>query len=85
AGRLSQRLDWQMTETFNCWVGTEFFMDVADLENYQITFKSGVESRINSHLSLIVAVEDDYDSLPDQINKIEKNDLEIRTGLRYHL
>lgn len=84
AWRLSQRIDWQITETFKAWAETEYFMDVADSAIYQITFKSGVDSRINRHLSLVVSVEDDYDSLPDQVTKIEKNDLEIHTGLRYH-
>jgi putative salt-induced outer membrane protein YdiY len=84
AWRLSQRVDWQVTEVLKCWVATEFFTDVADSSNYQITFSSGLDNKINSHLSLIVALEDDYDSLPNQVDKIKKNDLEFRTGLRYH-
>ena len=84
AWRLSQRVDWQMTETFKCWIETEYVMDVADPASYQIAFKSGVDSKINNHLSLIVVIEDDYDNMPDQVDKIKRNDLEVSTGLRYH-
>jgi putative salt-induced outer membrane protein YdiY len=83
AWRLSQRIDWQMTEIFKWWAETEFLMDVAEPAHYQIVFKAGVESRINSHLSLIVSVTDDYDSMPERNGQIEKNDFEISTGLRY--
>ncbi len=84
AWRLSQRLDWQVTETLTFWVGTDFFTDVADNSNYQIAFTSGLDNKINRHLSLMVELDDEYDSLPDQADKIKKNDLEFRTGVRYH-
>lgn len=84
AWRLSQRVDWQVTEILKCWAQTEFFLNTMDTAHYQISFKSGMESKLNSYLSLIVSVENDYDSLPERSGQVSKNDLEFNTGLRYH-
>jgi len=83
AWRLAQGISWQITEAFRWWVSTEADVNTTDVANYIVAFKTGVENKINSNLSLIVDLKDDYDSHPEDFGKIEKNDLEIRTGLRY--
>lgn len=84
AWRFAQGIDWQITSTFRWWTGTEAVVDTTDPASYTVAFKSGVESRLNSNLSLIVMVEDDYDSRPDTDENVKKNDFEISTGLRYN-
>ena len=83
AWRFAQGVDWQITDTFRWWVLTEADVDTTDTSAYIIAFKTGVESKINNNLSLLVAVKDSYDSRPEVSGKIEKNDMEISTGLRY--
>jgi putative salt-induced outer membrane protein YdiY len=83
AWRFAQRLNWQITEAFRWWTSAEAVVDTRDTDAYTLTFKSGIESKINSHLSLLVLVENEYDSLPDAGPGIKKNDFEISTGLRY--
>jgi len=83
AWRFAQWFDWSITDTFRWWVSTEADVDTADTSAFIIAFKTGVESKINNNLSLLVAVKDAYDSQPEVSGKIEKNDMEISTGLRY--
>jgi putative salt-induced outer membrane protein YdiY len=83
AWRFAQSVDWQITSTFRWWFATEAVVDTTDTAAYTVAFKSGVETKINAHLSLIVMVVDDYDSRPEGGADIKKNDFEISTGLRY--
>lgn len=85
AWRFAQWFDWNLTETFRWWASTEAVMETADLAAYIVAFKTGVDSKISEHLSLIVVIEDDWDSMPEKAGNIKKNDFEISTGLRYHL
>ncbi len=85
AWRLAQGISWQITDMLRWWVLTEGDVDTTDFTAYIIAFKTGIENKINSNLSLIVVLKDDYDSQPEDAGKIEKNDLEISTGLRYAL
>ena len=84
AWRFAQGIDWQITDRFRWWVSTEADVDTTDVAAYIVAFKTGVESKINSNLSLLVIVEDDYDSQPEAKGNIEKNDFEVSTGLRYN-
>jgi len=83
AWRFAQGFNWQITGTFRVWTLTEAFVDTTDTAAYTIAAKAGVESKISGNLSLVVMIEDDYDSLPETQDEIEKNDFEISTGLRY--
>lgn len=83
AWRVAQGVSWQITDTFRWWGLTEADVDTTDTSAYVIAFKTGVESKINSNLSLIFTVKDDYDSRPEVTGKIKKNDMEVSTGLRY--
>lgn len=83
AWRVAQWFDWQLTDTFRWWISTEAFMDTTDTSAYTLTFKTGIETKINSRLSLLVFVEDDYDSKPEESGDVKKNDSEISTGVRY--
>lgn len=83
AWRFAQGVDWQITDTFRWWFSTEAVVDTTDVAAYTVAFKSGVESKLNSKLSLLVMVEDDYDSRPETEEDVKKNDFEISTGLRY--
>lgn len=85
AWRVAQWFDWNITKTFRWWISTEAVMNPSDAASYTVAFKTGVDSKINNYLSLIVVIEDDYDSMPERAGNIEKNDFEISTGLRYHL
>ncbi len=83
AWRLAQWFDWHFSETARWWFGTEFFTDISNFDDYNFRFFTAVESRINSHFTLIVALEDTYANRPEEGDDIEKNDLEISVGLRY--
>lgn len=83
AWRFAQGIDWQITSTFRWWTATELVVDTTEADSFTVSFKSGIESKLNSSLSLIVMVEDDYDSRPDTEENVKKNDFEISTGLRY--
>lgn len=83
AWRVAQWFDWHFTENARWWFGTEMFTDIADPVDFHLTFRTGVDSKINSHYSLIVVLEDTYDNRPEPGQNIEKNDLEIGVGLRY--
>lgn len=83
AWRFAQGINWQITEAFRCWVSTEADVDTTDTSAYVIAFESGIENKINNNLSLMVVLKDDYDNQPEDSGKIEKNDMEITTGLRY--
>jgi putative salt-induced outer membrane protein YdiY len=85
AWRFAQWFDWTLTERLRWWISTEAVVSAPDTAAYTLAFKTGVDSKINDHLSLIVVLEDDYDSMPENAGNIEKNDFEISTGLRYHL
>lgn len=82
AWRLSQQFNWQATETLRWWFGTELFVDTSDAADYLLTFKAGVDNKINSHFCLITTVENEYDSRPESDN-IKQNDFEVSVGLRY--
>jgi hypothetical protein len=53
------------------------------VSDYEISLHAGCESKISDHLSLVVEIENEYDNMPDEEGFIEKNDLEITTGIRY--
>ena len=84
AWRLAQWFDWKITDTFRWWISTEAVLEAADIAAYTLAFKTGVDSKLNENLSLIVVLEDDYDSAPEKAGNIKKNDMEVSTGLRYH-
>ena len=83
AWRVAQGVAWQITDTFRWWESVEADIDTTDTAAYVLAFKTGIESKINSNLSLIFTVKDDYDSRPEASGKIKKNDMEVSTGLRY--
>jgi len=83
AWRAAQWFDWHINSTFRWWISTEAVMETADMAAYTVAFKTGVDSKISDHLSLIVVVADDYDSMPEKKGDIKKNDFEISTGVRY--
>jgi putative salt-induced outer membrane protein YdiY len=81
AWRLSQRLEWQVTQSVKLWTETEFLMSTVDLANYQLTCEAGLENKINHHMSLTVTVQNEYNNQTE--DDVEKNDFEIDTGLKY--
>ena len=83
AWRVAQGIDWHISSTFRWWILTEANVDTADTTAYTIVCKTGVESKINGSVSLLVVIGDDYDSRPETREKIKKNDFEVSTGLRY--
>jgi putative salt-induced outer membrane protein len=83
AWRFAQGLNWQITKTFRWSASTEVVMDSTEAVAYTVAFKTGVETKINEALSLLITAEDDYDSHPDGGENVEKNDFEISTGVRY--
>ena len=83
AWRFAQGINWQITDAFRWWVSAEADVNTTDAAAYIIAFKTGIENKINNNLSLMVILKDDYDNQPEDSGQIEKNDLEISTGLRY--
>lgn len=83
AWQVAQGFDWLLTTTFRWWGRAELITHSAKAGAYTAEFKTGVESKMNDHLSLVLVVEDDYDSTPTKNSGVEKNDFEISTGLRY--
>jgi putative salt-induced outer membrane protein YdiY len=82
AWRLSQWFDWRATDSLRWWFGTELFVDTSDTADWLLTFKTGIDNKINSHFSLILVVVNEYDSRPEDDN-IKQNDFEVSAGLRY--
>lgn len=80
--RLSQWFNWKATETLRWWFSTELFLDTSATSDWQLTFKSGIDQKINSHFGLITVVENEYDHRPEDEN-LKQNDFEVSVGLRY--
>ncbi len=85
AWRVAQDASWQITDTFRWWASTEAVVSTMDYAAYTIAFKTGIEAKINRSLSLIIAFQDDYDSMPEAKDQIKNNDMELKTGIRYTL
>lgn len=82
AWRISQWLDRRFTDNLRGWFGSELFVNTADSADWLLTVMTGVESRINSHFSLIFVVENEYDNRPEN-EDLKENDLEVSAGIRY--
>lgn len=82
AWRLSHWFDWHITETLRWWIGNELFVNTSDSSDWLILSRIGIDSKINGHFSLILALVNEYDNRPDA-QDIEKNDFEVSAGLRY--
>lgn len=79
APRVSDRFEWKISETSKLFQTAEYIFDVSDSENYQVVGEAGIESAINSWLSLIVKAKDEYDNQPAAGK--ERNDFSLISGL----
>jgi putative salt-induced outer membrane protein YdiY len=84
AWRFAHGVDWQITDAFRWWGLVEMDVEPADTSAYTVEVKTGVENKINNRMSLLVTLEDDYDSHPEAKGNIEKNDFQVSTGIRYN-
>ncbi len=84
AWRFAHGFDWQITDAFRWWGLVEMDVEPADTSSYTVEVKTGVENKINNRMSLLVTLEDDYDSHPEAKGNIEKNDFQVSTGVRYN-
>ncbi len=82
AWRLSQWFDRRFSDRLRGWFGTEWFVNTGDAADWLLIFRAGVESKINSHFSLILVAENEYDHQPENEN-LKENDFEFSAGLRY--
>ncbi len=83
APRIANRFDWKFSETGKIFQTTEYLLDVDDSDNYIVKSELGVEAALNSMLSLVVSVKNDYDNVPAKDK--ERSDTIVAAGLKVNL
>ena len=80
---ISERLEWDITETSKFYEAATVTFDVDESDNTLVEAEAGLEAALSTNLSLIVAVKDIYDNLPAEGR--QRNDLSIITALKVAL
>ena len=80
---VGQRVDWKISQTASLFETAEVMFDAEDADNYLVTAELGVEAAINSTLSLVVSVTNNYDGVPAEDK--EKSDTVVGSALKVRL
>jgi hypothetical protein len=83
APRVADRLTWKVSETAKLFQYAEFLTSVDDTENYIVTAEGGIEAALNSYLSLVLSVRDNYINQPAE-GRVQ-NDVATITALKVTL
>jgi putative salt-induced outer membrane protein YdiY len=83
APRISNRLDFKVSETAKIFETTEILFDVNNSENTIINAEAGVEAALNTSLALVLSVKDNFDNVP--ASDKERNDINFITALKVTL
>ena len=80
AGRVAQRLEVLISPTLQVWQTVEYIPNLGDSAVFFINGEAGLETALWSNLSLLLTVEDRYDSQPAEDKK--SNDWTTATSLK---
>jgi putative salt-induced outer membrane protein YdiY len=64
AARIANRLEWKISETSKFFEYTEYLVSFEDADQYLINAEVGLDTALNSFLSLVVSVRDYYINQP---------------------
>lgn len=81
APRIADRFEWKISDTSKFFQSAEALLSVEDGDDYILNAELGLEAAINSALSLVVSVKNNYTNLPAEGR--EKNDVKFVTSLKY--
>ena len=81
--RIAERFDWNVSETAKVFQSVEVLLSAEDSEDTLVNSEAGIEAAINSKLSLVLTVKDEYDNLPAAGR--ERNDLSVVSALKLAL
>ena len=81
--RVAERFEWDISETSKFYQSVEVLFSVDDSDDTLVNSEAGIEAAINSKLSLVLSVKDEYDNLPAEGR--ERNDLTVNTALKIAL
>jgi len=83
APRVADRLDIKLSETAKIYQFAEYLVSADDSDNYIVTAEAGIEAALNSHLSLVLTVRDNYINQP-AAGRVQ-NDVATITALKVTL
>jgi len=83
APRIADGFDWQINETSKFFQTAEVLFDAEDSEDTIVNATVGIASAINSSLSLVFSIKDNFDNQPAKGS--ERNDVAIVTALQVSL
>ncbi len=64
AARIADRLEWEISPTSKFFQFTEYLISFEDSSQYLLNAEVGIESALNSYLSLVISVRDYYINKP---------------------
>ena len=79
AVRIAERFEQSLSKTAKWWQALEYLPQASDLGNYLLNAELGIESAVNSRLSMRLSLKNTYDSEPGA--GLEKNDLTVVGGV----
>jgi putative salt-induced outer membrane protein YdiY len=77
--RIGDRFTYKISETSSIFQTADVVFDVDDSDNYLITAEVGIQAALNSYLSLVLSVKDNYDNVPAEDR--ERNDVIVVSAL----
>lgn len=83
APRVADRFEWKMSETAKVFQFTEYLVSAEDSSNYIVNAEIGVEAALNSYMSLVLTVRDNYINEPAE-DRV-RNDVATITALKVTL
>jgi hypothetical protein len=83
APRIGDSFSWTISCTSKIYQKANITFDANDADNYLVSGEVGVESALNSLLSLTLLLRNTYDNVP-ALDR-DKNDLALISGIKVHL
>jgi len=83
AARIANRFEWEMTDTSKLFEFAEYLVSFEDSDQYIVNAEAGIETAINSFMSLVVSVRDYYINQPAANRR--PNDVLTMTALKITL
>jgi len=83
AARLANRFEWEITDTSKLFEFAEYLVSFEDSGHYIVNAEAGLETAVNSFISLVVSVRDYYINQPAEGRR--PNDVQTITALKVTL
>lgn len=80
--RAALNYNWDFSETSSYYFSLQMTAKVEDVDDHTGLVVTGVKSKMNEALSLMVELRDEYESKPD-VATLEKNDVTLFAGVNY--